>query len=165
MKKRTIKVFGKVSYLLGKGKDGKFYYLTAPQFECGWYWSIGSVVSYTNNARPEMSRDIDSWESFKYAFFQEHDGHTNFKERFVETPLSDKEIWQLMELMKSACILEDMAEMCYIGGAHYTESPCKETLHDTDEYKRIIDVKLPAIFNAVGEILHGPQGVKHYGDE
>ena len=155
MKKKTVKVFGKISYLLGKGKDGKFYYLSAPQWECGWYWNTGHVISYTNNACPEKSKDIASWESFESAFFSEHDGYTNFREKFAVTPLADREIWVLMDLMKSAYKLREMADLCYIGGAHYTTNPCKELLQDWDEYNRINDVLLPAIFEQVRNLLTG----------
>ena len=155
MKKKTVKVFGETSYLLGRGKDGDMYYLVEPKFDCGWYWGMGYIHSYTNQRQPERSRDIQMHTHFDSMFFREHDGHTNFKEKFVETPLADKEIWTLMELMKSAYTLREMADMCYRGGAHYTTNPCKELLQDWNEYNRINDVLLPAIFEQVRNLLTG----------
>lgn len=155
MKKRTIKVFGETSYLLGKGKDGDMYYLVKPKWDCGWYWGMGYIHSYTNNSQPERSRDIKMHTHFDFVFFHEKNGYDNFKEFFAETPLADKEIWVLMELMKSAYKLREMADLCYRGGANYTENPCAELLKDTPEYQRINDVLLPAIFVQVERLLAG----------
>lgn len=155
MKKRTIKVFGETSYLLGKGKDGDMYYLVEPKWNCGWYWGMGYIHSYTNNSQPMRSKDIATHTHFDYVFFHEKNGYDNFKEFFTETPLADKEIWTLMELMKSAYILRNMSNMTYRGGAYYTENPCAELLKDIPEYQRINDVLLPAIFEQVRNLLAG----------
>lgn len=154
MKRKTVRVFGETSYLLGKGKDGTFYYLVEPTWDCGWYWGLGYVHSYTNNTQPTRSRDISSHKHFN-SMFLDKDLYHGFKEFFVETPLADREIWKLLELMQSAYTMRSMADMCCTGGAHITSNPCAELLRDKVMYKRINDVLLPAVFEQVRNLLAG----------
>lgn len=50
--KKVSKAFGKNIYLLGQGEDGVNYWLEESTFDCGWYWSLGYIESYTHNTRP-----------------------------------------------------------------------------------------------------------------
>ena len=154
MKKQKTQAFGKTIYLLGKDLEGTQYYLEKPRFECGWYWGAGYVETYTNNKYPTMSRDIKSHQHFDTLFFKgpSHD-FDNFKSFFVETPLNDKEIWKLMEIMKSIYTIKEYGELIYCGGAHYTSNPCGDIIKDDTEYKRINEVVMPALIDALDKIL------------
>lgn len=155
MKKKMVRVFGKEHYLLGNGHDGIYYYLQKENWDCGWYWGLGYVESFTNNSNPTASRDIASHSHFDYMFFHEKNGYDNFKEFFQETPLSDKEIWTLCELMKSAYTLRNMADLTYRGGAHYTTNPCQGCLHDVEMNQKINDIMIPAVMAEVRNLLIG----------
>ena len=112
MEKKTSKAFGKTVWLLGKDKDGISYWLEAPSWDCGWYWGFGYVETYTNNRNPEKSRDISSHQHFNNMFLNGPKcSRDMFKEFFVETPLSDDEIWELVDYMQTFYTLKSAAEL------------------------------------------------------
>lgn len=156
MKKRKSHAFGKDVYLLGADNEGTLYWLEEPTWDCGWYWGFGYIETYTNNGNPKMAKDINSHEHFnglKYVGNRAVNMYDGFKARFVETPLTNEEIWKLCELMQSFYIAKDYAEFVYRGGAHYTENPCRETIKNPQEYDRINQVVLPEIFKEVRNLL------------
>lgn len=154
MKKRTERAFGKEIYLLGKDSEGTLYWLEEPKWDCGWYWGCGYVETYTNNKNPQNARDIKSHQHFDGLFFKKKkNGYDAFKDFFVESVLTDKELWALIELMKTIYTLKETAEVLGRGGSHYTTNPCKEIVINQDEVKRINEIVLPALFKAVKEVL------------
>lgn len=154
MKKQKSHAFGKNCYLLGKDKNGIYYWLEESKFDCGWYWGIGYVETYTNNEYPNLAKDIDSHQHFDGLFFNKtKNGYDIFKEFFVETTLTDKEIWILLELMKSLYITRQYSDMIYRGGAHYTNNPCKDILKNGAEYLRINDEVIPNLLSEVYKLL------------
>lgn len=154
MNKQTTEAFGKEIYLLGKDKEGILYWLEEPKWDCGWYWGCGYVETYTNNKNPSIARDIESHQHFDGLFFNKNkNGYDNFKEFFDETTVTDKELWTLLEVMKTIYILKETAEVLGRGGSHYTSNPCRDTITNTEEVKRINEVVLPALFEAVRRIL------------
>ncbi len=154
MNKRRETAFGKKVYLLGKDHEGILYWLEESQWECDWYWGMGYVETYTNNKYPHLSRDINSHQHFDGLFFNGRvDGHTAWNNFFAESVLSSKELWTLMELMKTAYTLQETAAVLGRGGSHYTANPCADV-------KRINEVVLPAIFEQVYEFLSPEGGLK-----
>ena len=154
MLKRKTRAFGKDVYLLGKDKNGVSYWLEAATWDCDWYWGGGYVETYTNNDFPERSRDIDSHQHFDGLFFKSNkNGYDAFKEFFVEYPFTDKELWKIVELMKSFYIARNYSDMLHLGGAHYTSNPAAETIKNTEEYERINNKVIPAIMNELYKIL------------
>lgn len=154
MKKRKTHAFGKDLYLLGMDKTGVYYWLEQAKFDCGWYWGLGYVETYTNNKNPERAKDINSHQHFDSLFFSgPSHGFDNFKNFFTKTPLSDAEIWQLMEIMKSLYTAREFSDMIYRGGAHYTKNPCTDIIKNSEEYKRINESVIPSLLNKLYEIL------------
>ena len=154
MKKKTSTAFGKRCYLLGADKDGIWYWLEAGTWNCDWYWGFGYVETYINNKFPNMSYGINTHQYFDGLFFKgPSHGFDNFKSFFVETPLSDKEIWTLCELMKSFYTAGEYSDMIYRGSAHYTTNPVAQQIKNEDEYKRINECVIPAIMFEVYKIL------------
>ena len=153
-KKHKDFAFDKEIYFLGQDFNGINYWLEAATWDCDWYWGFGYIESYTNNNHPGNSKDIESHEHFNGL---NRYGNTNlydaFAEKFVITPLSNKEIWTLCELMKSYYIIREYADTCYRGGAHYTTNPCKEIIKNEKEYCRINKEVIPAICKEVYKIL------------
>ena len=158
MKKLVKKAFGKTVYLLGKDKEGVYYWLESASWDCDWYWGFGYVETYTNNKCPDKAKDINSHQHFNGLFFNKNkNGYNEFKDFFEETTLSDDELWKLLELMKSFYILKDCAELLHLGGAHYTENPCKNIIKNEEEENRINKIVLPAIFKEIYSILGGTE--------
>ena len=156
MKKRKSHAFGKDIYLLGKSADGTLYWLEAGTWDCDWYWGFGYVETYTNNKYPERAKDISSHQHFDGLFFNKgRIGYHVFKEFFAETTVSDKELWTLLELMKSYYTARDYADLIYKGDGPYTTNPCRELIQDKREYDRINKVVIPGIMNGVYELLGG----------
>lgn len=151
--KKTINKFGE-HYLLGVDADGVKHYLKKPSFDCGWYWGFGYIRTFTNNNKPELSRDISRHYHFN-SFEKNCNMFDGIKKAFVAFVLDDGELWTLCELMKTAYILRDYADTLHGGGAHYDTNPCKDIIKNDDEYNRINNVVLPAIFDQVKKLLAG----------
>lgn len=154
MNKQTDCAFDKDVYLLGTDKEGVRYWLEQGTWDCDWYWGIGYVETYKSNRQPHTARDIDSHQHFNRLFFNKGiNGHDAFKAFFAETPLSDREIWTLCELMKSLYIFREYSDTIHTGGAHYTTNPCKETIQNASEYERINKTVIPALLAEVYKLL------------
>lgn len=150
MQKRKSRAFGKDIYLLGQDADGINYWLEEATWDCDWYWGGG----YTNNKRPDASRDINSHQHFDGLFFNRNkNGFDAFKEFFAETPFTNREIWIICELMKSFYVARRYSDMLHCGGAHYTENPSKNVIMCFDEYKRINQYVIPDIMKNLYSIL------------
>ena len=68
-------------------------------------------------------------------------------------PLIAKDLWSFCELVKTAYTLKETAEVLGRGGSHYTTNVCADIVKNEDEVKRINEIVLPAIFDAIGKIL------------
>lgn len=148
--------FGKDIYLLGV-RNGTHYWLEEPKWDCNWYWGFGYIETYTNDKYPERARDIESHQHFNQFFTGNNNGCTGFDafvEFFDETPFTEDEIWQLIELMKSFYTCREMADLTYWGGSHYTTNAASNELHDKDMCDNINRIKIPAIFKALKSILY-----------
>lgn len=155
MKKDIRRAFRKEVYLLGK-KDNTNYWLEAPSWSCGWYWSCGYVETYTNNRYPDRAKDIISHQHFNGLFFNKNkNGYDAFLEFFDEIVLEKNEVWTFIELMKTIYILKETAEVLSRGGSHYATNPCKKIIINNEEVKRINEVVLPALFKEVKILLTG----------
>ena len=155
MEKRKIIWNGRNYYLLGADKDGVKYYLVEAQFDCGWYWGIGYIETFTNNRNPKLSKDIRSHEHFDSKILNRPNacGYDWFKAEFPENPFSNAEIWKIVELMKSAYIARHYSDMLHVGGAHYTSNPAKEAIQNPEEYERINKLVIPSILEELYKIL------------
>lgn len=157
MNKQKIHVFGKDAFLLGESASGTRYYMEKFSWDCGWYWGGGYVETYTNNRNPEKSKDIRSHQHFDGLFLNDRkmNGFDKFKNFFVKTPFSDREIWQICELMKSFYICREYSDIINRGGAHYTTNPAADIIKSETEYHRINDTVIPAIAENLYKILEG----------
>ncbi len=112
MEKRVSQAFDKVVYLLGKDKEGTYYWLEEPHWDCGWYWGFGYIESYTNNTDPKFSRDVASHEHAE-DFYPKWFGADN--SILTETTFSESEGWELVELFERFYLLRNMAKYFYKG--------------------------------------------------
>lgn len=159
MKKQTIVWHGKKYFLLGQDECGIKHFLEEATFDCGWYWGIGYVETFTNNRNPAQSKDISCHTHFDYLFFKRDNmnGWDAFRELLPHTPFSDQEIWKILELMRSAYIARHYSDMLHGGGANYTSNPAKGVIACEAEYKRINEDVIPAILAKLYEII-GEEG-------
>jgi len=70
----------------------------------------------------------------------------------AKTVLTDKESWELADLMKSFYTLKDMAELCHSGNSHLTSTQGFD-LKDEAQEEYINKELMPKIFNRIYEIL------------
>lgn len=113
--------FNKDIFYLGQDSNGENVWLEDFSWDCEWYWGGGYVERYTNNSKPERARDITShthFDGFGKGNINLFDGFNN---EIVKTPLTEKEIWQLCDLMKSFYTMQDSAEWFKNGKANYTD--------------------------------------------
>lgn len=112
-------------------------YLSAPSWDCGWYWGFGYLGNI--NCHYHLSGLMDKGNLY--------DG---LKKEFGDSlTIQDGKIWTFCELVKTAYSLKEAAELLGRGGAHYTNNPCKDIIMNTDEVKRINEIVLPAIFEEI----------------
>ena len=155
LNKRVEKRNGQKLFLLGRAKeDGKLQWLEESSWDCDWYWGLGYVASFTNDNDPARARDINGWSHFDGLFLSKGAyAYDAFKDYFEETTLTDKEVWTLLELMKTCYTLRGMADLTHIGGGHVTTNPCHDLLKDDDMNKKINKVMLPSLFKEVYKLL------------
>lgn len=155
MKKRTEHAFGKKVYLLGVDKYGDYVWLEEPSWDCDWYWGFGYIETYTNNEHPERSRDIQSHSHFEGLVWHKDD-HNNYiyhiNDVLAESTLTEKEAWELSDLMKSFYTLREAAAVLGRGNSHYTTTHNAD-LTQKDMSEKINKELLPIIFKRVDELL------------
>ena len=151
--KHSFKWHGREYFYLGADSDGQKYYLEKHHFDCGWYWGLGYIESFTNNRNPEQSRDISSHTHFDTQILK-GDAYDNFIEKFSSNPFNDREIWLIIELMRTLYNLRNYSDMIYRGGSHYTSNPVK-CIKNKSEYNRINKVVIPAVNRELYKILRG----------
>ena len=150
MKKEARRVNGKWQFLLGT-KDGESYWLEQASFDCDWYWAIGYVESYRG-----MGSSGKSWREhshFDSMFLENNEYVDGWKKFFEETPLTDDEIWQILELMKSAYTCRKYSHMMRRGGSGITSKVKVDLIKNDAEYGRLNNTVIPAIMNELYKIL------------
>ena len=153
MKKKIINKFGK-HYLLGINKDGDYVYLEEPSWDCGWYWGFGYLHTYSNNKCPERSRDLSSHFHFDSTFLNKNKSSRDaFKEYFKTTVLTDDEIWEFCDYMKTFYTLKSVAELFKNGYSHQTERAKLESLKSEEQRDLINQSWLPEVFARIRALL------------
>lgn len=161
--KRQSRAFNKDLYLVGETKDGEFVWLESPSWDCNWYWGFGYMETFTNNLHPERARGISSHQHFEgFVGFKNEKGdyvhHINESPMLKSTVLSDKESWELSDLMKQFYTLKDTAAIYHTGNAHLTSGGI-DNKNPAGE-KEINEVIMPKIFARIIEILTPPDPAK-----
>lgn len=153
LKKKTINKFGK-HYLLGINYDGEYVWLEKESWDCGWYWGFGYLHTYTNNRQPERSKDITAHFHFDSAFLKGPECTRDmFKKYFKETVLTDDEIWELCDYMKTFYTLKSVAELFKSGYSHQTERAKIEDLKSEEQQDLVNKVWLPELFKRIEKLL------------
>ena len=158
MKKKISYAFGKEIYLLGKDENGTLYWLEEPSWDCGWYWGFGYIETYTNNKNPHLARDINSHQHWQGLILNnKNNSYDNFKNLFVETPLSDNEIWELCDYMKTFYSLKEVAGLFNHGYSYYTEKAKIDDLKNQEQEDLVNKTWLPEVFKRIKKIFKGDE--------
>lgn len=152
MNKETRKVNGKYQFLLGK-KGSETYWLQKASFDCEWYWGLGYVEGYRGKGSSDKS--WRSHQHFDGLFLKPAKFVEGFKEFFDETPFTDDEIWQILELMQSAYTCRKYSDMIHAGGSHITSKVKVDLIKSDIEYGRLNNAVIPSILNEVYKIMMG----------
>jgi hypothetical protein len=169
--KRTDFAFEKKVYLLGIDENGQYVWLEEAHWDCGWYWGFGYIERYNigRGKNPHLSTDIRShshydgiigkrekYDSEKKTWsLSEYVHHINDKHsEFKSTVLTDKEAWQLSELMKTFYTLREAAEIFKLGGSHCTTIESEQKIVRRQAWFEEINKKiLPALFEEIYKLL------------
>ena len=148
MLKKAFNWHNKKYYLIGR-KDGEDLYLEAASFNCGWYWGIGYVETFTNRKRPERSADISCHTHFNTLF----PTWKAFVDNLDDTPFTERERWQIYEIMECLYTARNYSDMIHRGSAHYTNNDAADIIKDDAEYKRINETVIPALLKNLYGIM------------
>lgn len=153
MKKQYINKFGK-HYLLGINQEGKHIWLEAPSWDCDWYWGFGYLHEFTNDRQPTRSADIEMHTHFDSLFLKGPEcSRDMFKKYFKESVLTDTEIWELCDYMKTFYTLKEVAELFKHGYSWQTEKAKIPELQNEEERDLINKVWLPEVFKRIINLL------------
>ena len=135
--------------------DGEKIYLSAPSWDCDWYWGFGYLGNKNCHYHVDGLTKHEKYNFDKkcreYEFTNLFDG---FKKHFgTSLVVRDSQLWTLCELFKTFYTLKETAEVLGRGGANYTANPCKDVIINKDEVKRINEVVLPTVFEEIYKIL------------
>jgi hypothetical protein len=112
---------------VGQRQEGHLLLAESPSWDCGWYWGFGYVECYTNNKHPNRAKDINHHQHFNGLIWNKVNGHycatiNDEGSPFIETVLTNKEAWELSDLMKSFYTLKEAAATIGRGSSHYTSN-------------------------------------------
>jgi len=127
-------------FKLGASKEwGKGIKLSAPTFDCDWYWGFG----YLGNKNCHYHLD-----SYKQSNMNLRDYLINeFGDSLRIT--ENRDLWVFCDLMVSAYTLNEAAEVYYRGGSHYCRTVISPKLKQLDKYQDIVSRELPLIFDTI----------------
>lgn len=126
--------------------DNTKIYMSAPVWECGYYWSFGILgnIHESYHLSQHLNCGINMYDSLKLNY--------ELNENI------SKNLWVFCELVKTAYTLLEVSELYHNGGSNYTSNPCALLLINNAEYKRINEKVLSTIFNRLGDLMHS--GIK-----
>jgi hypothetical protein len=123
--------------------EGEKIYLSAPSWDCGWYWGFGYIGN--KNCHYHVDGLTKKENANLFDAFKKHFGKSLI--------VRDSQLWTLCELFQTFYILKESAEVLGRGGAHMTTNPCKDLIINKEETERINNVVLPQIFEEIYKIL------------
>lgn len=131
-------------------------YLSAPSWDCGWYWGFGYLGNKNCHYHVDGLKKIETYDFDKRVFQYEFvDLHAGFKKHFGDSFVvkEDRDVWTLAELFETFYALKETAEVLGRGGSHMTTNPCAALIKNSEEVERINKTVLPAIFDEIYKIL------------
>lgn len=146
-------------FYIGNHNNEKIY-LSPPSWNCGWYWGFGYLGNKNCHYHVDgltkhehYNTDKECWE---YEFTNLFDG---FKKHFTDLQIRESKLWTLCELFQTFYTLKETAEVLGRGGAHYAKNPCADIIINKDEVKRINEIVLPSVFDAIFDLLKDGENI------
>lgn len=144
--------------LLGK-VDNNNIYLSAPSWDCGWYWGFGYLGNENCHYHVGGLNKIETYNFAKstreYEFV---DLKTGFERHFGDSfIIRSSDRWVFAELFSTFYKLTETAEVLGRGGSHLTSNPAKDIIINKDDTARINNIVLPAIFDEIYKIIERNQ--------
>jgi hypothetical protein len=124
--------------------DGDNIYLSAPSWDCGWYWGFGYLGN--KNCHYHIEGLVKKHNANLFDAIKKEFGNTL-------TIKDDSDLWTFCELTETAYTLKETAGVYGRGGSNYGTNPCEDIIVNKPEVERINKTVLPAIFNAIEVIL------------
>ena len=123
--------------------DNNRYYLRKPKFDCGWYWGLGYLATGRGS-------------HLHFDTYFENKPFCDALADFDDTPFTKEESYIITDYMGQLYTLSEMADMLHLGNTHVTSNAkvleqFKE--QNTAEYKRICNVLIPTVWNALVDVL------------
>ncbi len=144
----------------GKLKDSnERIYLSAPSWDCDWYWGFGYLGNANCHFRLSGYQTKNHHFTLKddsFKFITEHRNKNMYNcllEDYNLNPKIKDNLWVFCELIQTFYALKETTEVLGKGGSHYTNNPIKELILNKDEVARINKTVLPALFDSLYEIL------------
>ena len=122
-------------------KDNNRYYLRKPTFDCGWYWGLGYLATGRGS-----HLHFDTY--FKETPFYDYS--------FDDTPFTQEEKYIITDYMRQLYTLRKMANLLHCNNTGITSNADELRFfkeENTAEYKRICNVLIPTIWNALVDVL------------
>lgn len=145
MKKEYLKKSNEEYYLLGVDQNNDKVYLKKATFDCDWYWGIGYIETFNGN-------ELIAHNHFDYLFLKKNI-FNSFKEYFKETVLTENEIWQLLELMKTLYVAREYSDVLHMEGANISKNFNTKIIANKDEYERLNKKVIPELLEKVYKLL------------
>lgn len=125
-----------------EGEDHFYEYLAPPSWDCGWYWGFGYLQSKDIHHHIDtLDRTSNIWDALK-AYYGD-----------TLTITDDADLWTFCELVATFYALKKSAEVLGRGGAHYGTNPVADVVKNEAEARRINEVVMPAIFDALETLI------------
>lgn len=123
--------------------DDENIYLSAPSWDCGWYWGFGYLGN--KNCHYHVDGLNDKENPNMYDAFKKHFGDS--------LTIDDSKLWTICELFKTFYTLKETAEVLGRGGSYYTTNPIASLIINKKEVKRINEIIMPELFSEIYKIL------------
>ena len=150
-------------HLFGTRKsDGANIYISAPSWDCDWYWSFG----YLGNNNEHYH--LDSYQSKDHCLALKDGTHMILTEKrnkhmhdclledYDLVPRIKENLWTFCELALTAYSLKNAAEVLGQGGSYTTTNPAKDIILNKDTYTWINETALPAVFKEIEKLFNTP---------
>jgi len=138
--------------------DWKKVYLSAPSWDCGWYWGFGYLWNKDCHYHLDWLTKIQTYNSEKQVFEYEF---LNLKDwivkHFTDLQIKEGSIWTFTELMNTAYKLKEVVWILAKWSSNYTDNPLWELIRNNDESVRINEEVLPAIFLEIEKCFLTPE--------
>lgn len=142
----------KGEYLMGK-VNGENIYLSAPEWACGWYWGFGYLGNKNCYYHLDGLRKTHNANLYD-ALYKEFGNTLTIGKIDNNNFGNNSKLYTFCELVLTAYTLKETAEVLGCGGSHMTTNPLASLIKNETEVTRINTVVLPAIFDAINDLLN-----------